>query len=328
MSSTSEPSVQREILHTHKRLLVVLIVGPTAVGKTSFAIELAKHLRGEIISMDSRTFYRGMDIGTAKPTPSERAQVPHHLVDVIDPDQTWPLAEVQREVQKLVIEIQGRNRLPLLVGGSGQYVRAFHQGWQTPPVAPNPQLRRELERWAQEIGKDGLHARLFTLDAQAARTIDFRNLRRTIRALEVIFSTGKPFSQQRALTASPFRTCIIGLTMPREELYRRIDQRIEAMFAQGWVEEVRRLLAKGYTCDLPSFSAIGYREVANYIQGKLTLEEAKQLIRRKTRTFVRRQANWFKPEDPDIHWFMMQPDTLAQVEAFLRAWLEQSESIV
>lgn len=324
MSFAIDPPNDKAI-KAKKRLPLVLLVGPTAVGKTRFAIELAQRLDAEIISLDSRTFYRGMDIGTAKPSHEERMRVPHHLVDVVDPDETWSLAVVLYEVYRAINEVHQRNRLPLLVGGSGQYVRAILRGWQAPPVPPNLALRRELELWAQEIGKEALHARLYELDAEAAEKIDPRNLRRTIRALEVIFSTGKPFSQQRNRVEWPFRICVLGLTLPRAELFRRIDARIEEMLAQGWVEEVSHLLSKGYTPDLPSFSAIGYQEIAEHLQGKLTLDEARQLIQRKTRVFVRRQANWFKPSDPNIHWFVAQEDALSKMESFILHWMDQAE---
>jgi tRNA dimethylallyltransferase len=279
------------------------LVGPTAVGKTELALHLAGRLGAEIVSADSRLFYRGMDVGTAKPSPEELARVPHHLIDVADPRETWSLALFQQEARRAIAGIHARGRLPLLVGGTGQYVRAVTQGWAPPPATPDPRLRAELERLGAERGRDWLHARLAALDPAAAASIDPRNLRRTVRALEVILSSGLPFSQQRGAGDSSYDLLTIGLARPRPELYARIDARIEAMFAAGLVEEVRGLLEQGCSPDLPSMSAIGYRECCKVIAGRMTVEEAKASMRRLTRVFVRRQSNWFKEADPAIRWF-------------------------
>ena len=206
---------------------LVVIIGPTAVGKTGLSIQLAERTGGEIVSADSRLFYRGMDIGTAKPTLADRARARHHLIDVADPDQVWSLALFQERARLAIEEIHARGRLPFLVGGTGQYVRAVTHGWQIPEVAPNPPLRLALESWAQEIGPHGLHARLARLDPEAAGNIDPRNLRRTVRALEVILTTGKRFSKQRRQGPPLYQTLTLGLTRPRPELYVRIDARID-----------------------------------------------------------------------------------------------------
>ncbi len=282
---------------------LIVLVGPTAVGKTETAISLALRLNGEIVSADSRLFYRGLDIGTAKPTLEERNLVPHHLVDVVNPDETWSLAVYQREAQKAIENIDHRGRLPILVGGSGQYIRAVTHGWQPPEVEPQARLREVLLDWTVEIGGAGLYDRLATLDPQAAERIDPRNVRRTLRALEVIFSTGRKFSEQSRSQPPLNRTLVLGLTRPRSELYARVDARIDQMLANGLVGEVEGLLAKGYLPDLPALSAIGYREIVAYVQGKMTLEDAVIQMKRTTRLFVRRQANWFKLDDPAIHWF-------------------------
>jgi tRNA dimethylallyltransferase len=298
---------------TEQGLPLVVLVGPTAVGKSELAIELALRLEGEIVSADSRQFYRGMDIGTAKPTPAERQRVPHHLIDVANPDEVWSLAMFQRAAREAIRDIHSRRKLPLLVGGTGQYVRAVTHGWEIPPAAPSPRLRQVLEAWAGEVGPAGLHARLAVLDPAAAAVIDPRNLRRTIRALEVIFSTGRLFSSQRQSGPSPYRLSMVGLMRPRPELYARIDARIEAMFAGGFVDEVRRLLESGYSPSLPTLSAIGYREVVAYLQGEISMEEAVTLMKRRTRDYVRRQANWFRLDDPEIHWFQAGPGVLADL---------------
>ncbi len=280
-----------------------MIVGPTAVGKTEISLQLAERSRGEIVSADSRLFYRGLDIGTAKPSPTEQARVPHHLIDIADPDETWSLALFQQAAIQAIADIHQRKRLPFLVGGTGQYIRAVTHGWTPPAQAPHPRLRTNLETLARERSNAWLHSKLAVLDPVAAEIIDPRNLRRTIRALEVILSTGKRFSEQRGRSESPYRLLTIGLNRPRPELYARLDARIQAMFANGLLDEVQRLLDRGYSPDLPSLSAIGYRECVMVLQGKLTQEQARQAIQRATRVFVRRQANWFKQDDPTIHWF-------------------------
>lgn len=300
---------------------LVVILGPTAVGKTEAAIRLAQRLDGEIVSADSRLFYRHMNIGTAKPTPQEMALVPHHLIDVADPDEVWSLAVFQQRAWEAIRGIHARQRLPFLVGGTGQYIRAVTQGWQPPAVAPDPRLRRMLEAWAAQAGADGLHQRLAVLDPQAAQAIDPRNLRRTVRALEVILTSGRPFSQQRLSAPSPYRLLQIGLIRSRSDLYARIDQRVRAMIDAGLVDEVRALLAMGYSPDLPTLSAIGYGEIIAHLQGRLSLEEAVAQIQRATRVFVRRQANWFKAGDLNIRWFQAGSTSIDELEKVILSWL-------
>lgn len=298
---------------------VVLIVGPTAVGKTELAIQLAERMNGEIVSVDSRLFYRGMDIGTAKPSKEEMARAPHHLVDIVDPDETLSLAIFQKMARDVIADIHERGRLPFLVGGTGQYIRSVTQGWNPPEVQPINRLRKVLEQLKEQRGKEWLHAKLQTLDPEAATAIDLRNARRTIRALEVIFTTGRKFSEQRAQSDSPYQLITIGLTRPREELYRRVDERIEEMFAKGLLEEVKGLVERGYSPSLPSMSAIGYGECISVIRGSMTLDQAKVEMKRKTRIFVRRQANWFKESDPHIQWFHAERmDSPAEIEEFIR----------
>lgn len=297
---------------------LILIVGPTAVGKTEIAIQLAERLEGEIVSADSRLFYRGMDIGTAKPTSEEQARVPHHLIDIANPDEILSLAVFQQKAREAITDIHTRNKLPFLVGGTGQYVRAVTQGWTPPEVEPDERLREELERKKEERGIYWLYEKLKGLDPEAAEKIDPRNYRRTIRALEVILTTGRKFSEQRGQSDSPYHLVTVGLTRPREELYRRVDERIESMFANGFVDEVRGLLAKGYSPSLPTMSAIGYRECIGVMRGELTEEQAKVQIRRATRVYVRRQANWFKESDPNIRWFRVEAGVVDEVEKNIR----------
>lgn len=303
---------------------LILIVGPTAVGKTEIAIQLAERLNGEIVSADSRLFYRGMDVGTAKPTYEERARLPHHLIDIADPDEMLSLAAFQQKAREVIIDIHTRNKIPFLVGGTGQYIRAVTEGWNPPEVKPDERLRNELEKKKVERGEHWLYEKLRELDPLSAEKIDPRNYRRTIRALEVIMTTGKKFSEQRGQSKSPYRLITIGLTRPRAELYQRVDQRIEEMFVNGFLDEVRNLLAKGYSPSLPTMSAIGYRECIKVINGELSEEQAKAEIRRATRVFVRRQANWFKESDPTIKWFKVEEGVIQEIESYLRKSLAPS----
>jgi tRNA dimethylallyltransferase len=284
-----------------RRPPVVIILGPTAVGKTEVSLQLAERLEGEIVSADSRLLYRGMDVA--------------------DPDQIWSLAVFQKEARRAIHGIHKRGRLPILVGGTGQYLRAVTEGWQPPIVAPSVKLRAALENWAGEIGTQALHRRLAALDPEAASAIDHRNLRRTVRALEVIFLSGKRFSEQRRRGESPYRTLQLGLTRLRTELYPRIDRRIEAMLEAGLVDEVKNLLERGFSQDLPTLSAIGYREIIAHLQGEISLEEAVRLIKRNTRIYVRRQANWFKEHDPEILWFEAEAGAVREMEETIREWI-------
>ena len=298
--------------------IVLVIIGPTAVGKTELSLRLAEVLHGEIISMDSRLIYRGMNIGTAKPTSFELGRVRHHLVDVADPDETWSLALYRKTALEKIAEIHANGKMPILVGGTGQYIRALMEGWIIPQQKPDEKLRCILEEWGRQIGPGALHEKLGLLDPEAARGIDPSNLRRTVRALEVILKTGKKFSSQREKNPPQLDFYLIGLTRPRAELYQRVDARIEQMFSEGLVEEVRGLLNQGYTADLPPFSAIGYREVCQILNGEITEEEAKTRMKKNTREFIRRQANWFKPGDEQIHWYAMDQDPLDAILSDLR----------
>ena len=302
---------------------LLVLVGPTAVGKTVLSLELAEVLDGEIVSADSRQVYVGMDIGTAKATAEERQRIPHHLLDIKQPDEAISLGEYLDLANAAIDDIHRRGRLPLLVGGTGQYVAAVVEGWQVPEVPARPELRAEFEALAAAEGKEAVYARLVEVDADSAARIDPRNLRRVIRALEVTLAAGKPFSELRAKRPPPYRIAQIGLTRPRPTLYERADARIEHMFAAGFVAEVERLLATGCTPDLSSFGSLGYREVAGYLAGEYHLEVAQDLLRRHTRQFIRRQYNWFSLGNPAIAWFDLEERTPQDVLAHARqVWSE------
>lgn len=305
------------------KLPLIAIIGPTAVGKTELSLQLAERFNGEIISSDSRLFYRGMDIGTAKPSTNEMARVPHHLIDVSEPNETWSLGQFQKAAAEIIEEIVRRGKLPFLVGGTGQYFRAVTEGWSPPEVKADARLRDVLEAWQEARGREWLHAKLSLLDPDAAAKIDYRNVRRTIRAMEVILTTGKKFSAQRQKRGEPiYNLLTIGLKRPRPELYERVDLRIEKMFKMGLLDEVQGLLDAGYSPELPSMSALGYRECVAVLNGEMSQDEAITQMKRITRVFVRRQANWFKEADRRILWFEAGAAGLfIQVEKTISNWL-------
>lgn len=285
---------------------LLVVVGPTASGKSSIAIRLAQALDGEIVSADSRYLYRELEIGVAKPSLDELEAVPHHLVSVASLEEPWNLGLYKQFATDVIEDIHARGRLPILAGGTGQYVRAILENWQVPSHGPVDHLRDDLESIGSRIGFDRLHKLLSEIDPEAAAQIDFRNHRRTIRALEVILATGVKFSESRTKEDSPYRALIIGLDLPRDVLYERIDRRIDDMFSKGLIEEVQSLLESGFGQVLDGMRVIGYNEVIEFLRGHLQFEEAVALIKRNTRTYVRRQANWFKKSDPSIHWLNAQ----------------------
>jgi len=300
---------------------VVAIVGPTAVGKSELSMHLAKVFDGEIVGADSRQVYRLMDIGTAKPTPEDRNLVPHHVVDIIYPDESFSLVLYQALAYKAIEDIRKRGKLAILVGGSGQYIRAVIEGWRVPPVTPDPTFRQSLEERASREGKDKLYHELETIDPAAAANIDPRNLRRVIRALEVIRATGKPFSDLRQKVPPPFTTLTIGLTTSRDNLYKRIDGRVDRMISQGFVEEVRMILDKGYSPTIPPLSSMGYKQIGEHLQGQLDLATAIQQAKFETHNFARHQYAWFRPSDPQINWFNIEDSFESQVESLVKEQL-------
>lgn len=278
------------------------IVGPTATGKTVVAVEVAKRLGGEIVSADSMLVYRYMDVGTAKPTAEERQGIPHHMIDIVNPDEAYSVARYQEQAERCIREIASRGKLPLLVGGTGLYVRAVVDRYNFPPGGYDPELRRRLEEEAKTSGAEAMHYRLACIDPEAAGKIHPRNLKRVIRALEIFYLTGRlPSRGERKKEGPGYNLVMFGLVLERSLLYRRIEERVDKMLSAGLVEEVRQLLARGYGPELVSMQGLGYKEMVQYLLGRTTLEEAVRLLKRNTRRFAKRQLTWFG-RDPQIRW--------------------------
>jgi tRNA dimethylallyltransferase len=287
---------------------LLAIVGPTGVGKSRLALRLAQEFGGEIVNADSRQVYRYMDIGTAKPTPEERDLVPHHLIDIVNPDENFSLAQYQQLAYGTIEDIHQRHKPALLVGGSGLYAWSVLEGWRIPPVAPDPEFRYSLEEKVTRVGKDELYQELARVDPLAAQKIDPSNVRRAIRALEVHRGAKAPISRLQNKAAPPFDTLIIGLTVDRVELYHRIDLRVDEMIERGLVDEVKHLLNKGYNSNLPAMSGIGYKQIARFIKGEITLAAAIQQTKFETHRLVRHQYSWFRLKDDRIRWFDIQKE--------------------
>lgn len=296
---------------------LIVLVGPTAVGKTALSLEIAKHLPVEIISGDSMQVYRGMDIGTGKVTSEERKLVPHHMLDIRNPDEPFSVSEFKEKTQTLIGEINTRNKLPMIVGGTGLYIEAVCYDYGFSEASIDESFRAKLRDEALAYGSKALHEKLRLQDADAAARIHPNDLRRIIRALEVMHQTGQKFSlyQKEAKKESPYQLCLIGLTMERDQLYKRIEQRIDQMLEQGWLEEVRELKRQGYTEETVSMQALGYRELVQYLDGELPFDEAIRLIKRNTRRFAKRQLSWFR-HMRDIQWVYLSEEK--EKEAIMR----------
>jgi tRNA dimethylallyltransferase len=276
---------------------VVAVVGATATGKTAVAVALAQRFGGEVVNADSRQVYRGMDIGTAKPSPQEQHAARHWLIDVAEPDETFTLARFLDLAQAALDDIWSRGKLPIVVGGTGQYVWALLEAWRVPRVAPDRALRGELEA----LGTEALAAELRRVDPASADAIHPHNRRRVIRAIEVTSATGRPFSEWRAKGPPTLSATIIGLRLERAELYRRIDARVDAMMQAGLLEEVRTLNARG-CCELAAMQSIGYRDICEHLRGAITLDEAVARIKTGTHRLARMQHTWFRADDARITW--------------------------
>jgi tRNA dimethylallyltransferase len=306
---------------TGKPLLVLL--GPTASGKTGLAIDIAQVFNGEIVGADSRQTYRHMDIGTAKPTPQQLAAAPHHLIDVVTPDESLSLAQYQRLAYDTITHTHRRGALPLLVGGTGQYITAVIEGWSIPEVPPNPALRADLETYASQYGAQALHDRLRQHDPEAANTIDYRNVRRVVRALEVCIESQMPITELQRKKPPPYDILVLGLTMDRDQLYQRADRRLEIMMAQGFLDEVRWLLNQGYDRRLPAMSGLGYRQLITHLLDGASLENAIEAARTATHDFIRRQYTWFRGHNPGILWYDSSYLDVPAVITTVRQWLER-----
>jgi len=278
-----------------------IILGPTGVGKTEVAIELAKRVRAEIISADSRQVYKEMDIGTAKPSFVIRQNIPHHLIDVVSPDKVFDVADFKTRAKAIIKRVQKEDKLPVLVGGSGLYIKAVVDGLFVGPGA-SWSLREKLKEKERKEGKGTLHRELKQIDPSTASRLHPNDQRRIIRALEVYYLSGRPISSyQTQVPSSLSNTVMIGLEKKRESLYHSINLRVDRMIEEGLIEEVKSLLDKGYLRDLPSFQGLGYRQIIAYLKGEYSKEEAIRLIKRDTRRFARRQLSWFK-RDKRILW--------------------------
>ncbi|GIP25854.1 tRNA dimethylallyltransferase [Paenibacillus sp. J23TS9] len=288
---------------TENKPKLLVLVGPTAVGKTKLSIELAKELNCEVISGDSMQVYREMDIGTAKINQNEMQGIPHHLIDIHSPDEPYSVAEFQEQSHQLIQEIHARGKLPFIVGGTGLYVESVCYDYQFAQVGEDKAFRDEQAAFAEEQGAEALHAKLMAVDPVSAEKLHPNDQRRIIRALEIYHLTGIALSAQLEgqTRESPYQLCLVGLTMDRQMLYKRIEARIDEMLTQGLVEEVSSLLEKGYGTDLVSMQGLGYKQIISYLRGRESLDEAVMILKRDTRRFAKRQLSWFR-HMKDISW--------------------------
>jgi tRNA dimethylallyltransferase len=304
-----------------KKPKVIVICGPTGVGKTAVGIQLAEKLDGEIISADSMQIYRYMDIGTAKPTADEQTRIIHHLIDIVDPDEDFDAVRFAKMAREKVMQLYQRGVTPLVVGGTGLYIKALLQGlFQSNPV--DPEIRERLKKEAAEFGSSALYERLKQVDPDTADRLHPNDSYRITRALETIESTGRSISehqQEHGFTDEPFNALKICLQVDRQTLYDRIDQRVDLMIEAGFVDEVKKLLGMGYSADLKSMQSIGYRQMVEFIGGRLSWDECVRTLKRDTRRFAKRQFTWFGA-DHQIKWY--EPDQLDEIVRLVEGFLE------
>lgn len=299
---------------------LIVICGPTGIGKTGFAIELARRFNGQIIGADSMQIYRHLEIGTAKPTATERRQVPHHLVDFIDPGQDFDAAAFARRAAAVIRDLCSRNILPFVVGGTGLYIKALLKGLFK-AEAKDTRLRQMLQQKAQSLGPRALHGELSKVDPETAARLHPNDTYRVVRALEVFHRTGTPLSahhRAHGFKEQPYRTLKIGLNMPRQSLYERIEKRVELMVEEGLLEEVEGLLCGGFGPHLKAMQSLGYRQMTAYIDGEITWQKAVELIKRDHRRYAKRQLTWFRA-DPEIIW--LGPDQIAPAAKMIADFL-------
>jgi tRNA dimethylallyltransferase len=302
---------------------LIAIVGPTAVGKSSLAIELVLKYNGEIINADSRQVYRFMDIGTAKPSLEEQTAVPHHLLDIILPDETFSIALYRDLASSKINEIIDRGHIPIMVGGSGLYIWSVLENWSIPEVEPDFNYRTKLEKKVQKDGFESLFKELQKLDPESAVKIMPTNIRRVIRALEIYHTSGKKASSLQNKGAPEFNFLIIGLTMERKQLYNLIDKRVDKMIERGLVREVTDLLNKGYKAELPSMSGIGYKQICLYLNERISLDTAISQIKTDTHRFVRKQYAWFHLNDERVNWFDVNGNIKDNIDKLVETFLNE-----
>ena len=301
---------------------IVVICGPTGIGKTTTAILLAEAYGGEIVSADSMQIYRFMEIGTAKPTPAEQARIPHHMIDIIAPEDPFDAAQYEKMARGIIRALHERGKLPIIAGGTGFYIKALTSGlFDT--VSIDATVRQQLRKEAATLGPEVLYKRLSVIDPVSAEKLHPNDTYRIVRALEVFETTGSPISshhRRHQFREHPFRQIKIGIAMDRDALYARIDARVVTMLREGLLDEVRKLLDKGYAPSLKSMQSIGYRHMVAFIQGRLTWEEAVRTLKRDTRRYAKRQLAWFKA-DTDIHW--LAPDQIEDMKKLIDPFLFQ-----
>ena len=285
-----------------KLLGVVTVIGATATGKTSLGIDLAQRFDAEVVNADSRLFYRGMDIGTAKPTMTERRGVIHHLIDILEPHQDYSLSDFLNDASKVISDIAGRGKLPIVVGGTGQYIWGLLEGWEVPKIPPNPALRDELETQLRDEGLEALHKRLIATGAHGVDKVEILNPRRLIRAIERAVATGDAMGGAGKSSEPPYDALVIGLNAPRELIHARVEERVDKMFASGWRKEIEHLMEDGVKREMRSMSAIGYRQLIDHINGELDWSAMREEILIGNHRLIGAQNNWFKMRDERISW--------------------------
>lgn len=295
---------------------LLVIVGPTSVGKTDLSIDIATQFNGEIISGDSMQVYRGMDIGTAKISPVEMKNIPHYLIDIYEPDKYFSVAEFQELATKKISDINSMGKLPIIAGGTGLYIKSVTHKYDLPDAGVDEEYRLKLNSLAEKEGNEYLHNKLQDVDPKTAERLHKNDVKRIVRALEVYHLTGKTLSEllESQKLESPYELLIIGLTMDRQKLYNRINHRVDKMLQEGLIDEVRRLMEKGYDESYYSMQGIGYKEIIQYLKGEISLEGAIDSIKQGTRRFAKRQLSWFR-QIPEIHWFdLTDEDDIARTE--------------
>ena len=309
-----------------QRIRVVTVVGATATGKTSLSVDLAMRFDGEVVNADSRLFYRGMDIGTAKPSDSEREGIRHHLIDILDPQDGYSLSDFLRDANRVVVDTYDREKLPILVGGSGQYIWGFLEGWEVPEIPPNPALREQLQTQLIKEGVEALQRRLRETRATNSERVEVLNPRRLIRAIERAVATGDAMGGANKSAEPPYDAFVIGLKAPREVLHERVSARVDGMLEMGWLDEVKRLMAAGVKREAPSMSAIGYRQLIDHVEGRKTWQAARQEILIGNHRLIGAQHNWFKPRDSRIHWLdITDGDYKETAIGMVETWLSNEE---